>query len=148
MIKEKVNKDLADAMKSKNQASLRALRALKTAFTTAETAKGFTGSLTDDMALKLVQKQIAQRRESISQFDANGREELAQIEREELVVLEAYLPKQLSMDEIAAIVDEQIAVVGATSVRDMGKIMAHFNKNYAGQFEGQIVSEIVKSKFS
>lgn len=147
-IKEKVNKDLSDAMKSKNQASLRALRALKSAFTNTETAKGFSGTLTDDVALKIIQKQISQRKESISQFEENGRHDLSIFEKEEIDVLSAYLPKQLSNSEIENIVSEQITTMGVSSIREMGKIMGFFNKNYSGQFEGQVVSEIIKNKIA
>ncbi len=144
-IKEQITQDIKTAMKAKDQESLRALRALKAAMMVVETAEGRDGAaITDEEAMKVIMKQAKQRRDSIEQFKANGREDLAQTEAEELVVIENYLPKQLSAEELEAKLKAIIEQVGATSMKDMGKIMGMANKQFAGQADGKAIAATVK----
>ena len=98
----------------------------------------------EDDEIKLLQKMVKQRKDSLSIFEQQGREELAKVEREEIDIIESYLPKQLSEAEIEAIVKEAIAATGASSVKDMGKVMGIASKQVAGRAEGAVISGIVK----
>lgn len=132
-------------MKAKDQASLRALRAIKAAILLAETSEGRNGAeLTAEEELKLLTKQAKQRRDSYQQFADNNREDLASIEAAELTVIEQYLPKQLSPEELEATVKEIIAKTGATSMKDMGKVMGMASKQLAGKADGKAISILVK----
>lgn len=144
-LKETINNDIKTAMKAKDEAALRALRAIKSAILLAETAEGKAGAeLSPDEEMKLLQKQAKQRKESIDQFKANNRDDLAKTEIEELEVIERYLPKQLSEAEIEARLKEIIAQAGASSAKDMGKVMGVATKALAGLADGKLVSEMVK----
>ncbi len=132
-------------MKAKDQTSLRALRAIKAAILLAETSEGQNGAeLTAEEELKLLTKQAKQRRDSYQQFTDNNREDLASIEAAELAVIEQYLPKQLSPEELEATVKEIIAKTGATSMKDMGKVMGMASKQLAGKADGKAISILVK----
>ncbi len=144
-LKETINQDLTIAMKARDQVALRALRAIKAAILLAETAEGNTGGgLTPDDELKLLIKQAKQRRDSIEQFRQSGREDLVVHEEEELRVIEIYLPKALSADELEAEIKIIINETGATSAKDMGKVMGVASKTLAGKADGKLISEIVK----
>lgn len=133
------------AMKAKDQVSLRALRAIKAAILLTETSEGRKGEeLTSEEELKLLTKQAKQRRDSYQQFADNNREDLASIEAAELTVIEQYLPKQLSSEELEATVKEIIAKTGATSMKDMGKVMGMASKQLAGKADGKAISLLVK----
>lgn len=132
-------------MKAKDQVSLRALRAIKAAIIVAETAEGRGDSpITDDEALKLLTKQAKQRRDSYDQYINNNREDLAQTEKEELEVIERYLPKSLSPEELEAEVKAVIAETGASSMKDMGKVMGIASKKLVGRADGKAISQIVR----
>lgn len=143
-LKDQINNDLKQAMKNKDKVALRGLRAIKSAILLAETSEGASGELSADEELKLLMKQAKQRKDSIAQFQENGREDLVQKEQEELEVIESYLPKQLPPEEVEAIVKAIIDETGASSVKDMGKVMGMATKKIAGQADNQLISEIAK----
>ncbi len=139
----KINNDLKEAMKAREEARLRTIRAIKAALLIAKTS-GANVEIGADDEIKLLQKMVKQRKDSLSIFEQQGRVELAQVEREEIDIIESYLPKQLSETEIEAIVREAIATTGASSVKDMGKVMGLASKQVAGRAEGAVISGIVK----
>ncbi len=143
-LQEQINKDIITAMKAKDEASLRALRAVKAALLLAATAEGAGGQITDEQSLKILQKLAKQRKESLDIFVQNGRAELAQTEREELEVLERYLPKQLSEDEIKAELQTLLSQAGATTAADFGKVMPLAMKHFAGRADGKIIGALLK----
>ncbi|MFN0200183.1 MAG: GatB/YqeY domain-containing protein [Bacteroidia bacterium] len=144
-LKERINNDIKDAMRSKDQVALLALRAVKSAIILMETAEGRTNSeLTAAEEMQLLMKQAKQRKDSLEQFQKNGRDDLAEKEAGELAVIERYLPKFLSSEELEAKVKEIIAEVGATSAKEMGKVMGVASKKLAGLAEGKAISEMVK----
>lgn len=145
-LQQQVNADIITAMKAKDEASLRALRALKSALLLAATAEGATGdSIADEQAIKIFQKLAKQRKESMDIFVQNGRTELAQKEKEELDVIERYLPKQMNEDEIRAALQQVIAEAGATTAADFGKVMPLAMKALAGKADGKIISALLKN---
>lgn len=139
----KINEDLKAAMKAKAEARLRTIRSIKASILTLKTS-GANVEIKEDDEIKLLQKMVKQRKDSLSIFEQQGREELAKVEREEIEIIESYLPKQLSEAEIEAIVKEAIAATGASSVKDMGKVMGIASKQVAGRAEGAVISGIVK----
>lgn len=138
-----INNDLKEAMKAKAEARLRTIRSIKAAILTFKTS-GANMELTEEVGIALLQKMVKQRKDSLSVFEQQGRAELAQVEREEIDIIESYLPKKLSEAEIEAIVREAIATTGASSVKDMGKVMGVAAKQVAGRAEGAVISGIVK----
>jgi uncharacterized protein len=145
-LKEQIDQDIKQAMRDKDQAALRALRAVKSAILLAETSEGHVGTpLSAEEELKLVQKQARQRRDSIDQFTQNGRADLAATEAEELVVLERYLPKGLTEAELEAEVKAIIAEAGATTAADIGKVMKLASPRLAGRAEGKQINEVARS---
>lgn len=147
-LKSTIEQSIKEAMKAKDQAALRALRAIKAAILLEETAEGSSGELSEADEMKLLQKQVKQRRDSIAQFRGNGREDLALKEEEEVAVIERFLPRQLSEAEVEAIVREIIAQTGAASVKDMGKVMGAASKRLAGQADNKTVADAVKRLLS
>ncbi len=142
-LEEKIQKDLITAMKAKDEKALRAVRAIKAAILLFKTS-GTNAELDEDAEIKMLQKMVKQRKESLSIFEQQGREALAQTEREEIEVIEQYLPQQLSEEEIEATIKNIISETGASSMKDMGKVMGAANKAFAGQAEGAVISAIVK----
>lgn len=144
-LKDTIQAEMVNAMKAKDQAALRALRAIKSAILLAETAEGRPqGPLTTDEEMKLLVKQSKQRKDSIEQFKAAGRNDLATTEEEELVVIERFLPKALTSAELKEAIQAIIAEVGATSAKDMGKVIGAANKRLAGRAEGKDIAAMVK----
>lgn len=142
----RINDDLKAALKAKDPAALRALRALKSAFQLAETAEGRPqGPLTEAEALKVLAKQIKQRHDSVEQFRSNGREDLATSEEEELSVLKRYQPAMLSAEEVAREVSAIVADVGASTLKDMGRVMQAAQEKLAGRVDGKALSTAVKA---
>ena len=139
----KINNDLKEAMKAKAEARLRTIRSIKAAILTLKTSAANV-QITEDDEIKMLQKMVKQRKDSLSIFEQQGRTELAQVEREEIDIIESYLPKQLSEAEIEAIVKEAIAASGASSIKDMGKVMGLASKQVAGRAEGAVISGVVK----
>jgi len=140
----KIDQDIKQAMLAKQQDRLRGLRAIKSALLLAKTEKGASDELTEEAEIKVLQKLIKQRKESADIYKTQNREDLYQIEMEELQVIEAYLPKQMDRAEIEAYLKDLIGRVGATSVKDMGKVMGAANKELAGKADGRTISEVVK----
>lgn len=142
----KIQKDLVNAMKGRLERTVAVLRSVKTAIMEVKTAPGGKKDLDDSDIIKVIQKLVKQRKESMDIYSQAGRDELADNEQQEMFVLMNYLPKMLTEDEVEKIVNETIANVGATSMKDMGKVMGIINKTYSGQVDGSVVSKIVKSK--
>jgi len=141
---ETISSDIQAAMLAKDKIRLEALRGAKKEFLEAKTAKGSDGELSDETAVKILQKMVKQRKESATIYSEQNRPELAEKELAEVTVLETYLPKSLSPEELEAALREIIAQVGATSAKDMGKVMGAATKALAGKTEGRLISEKVK----
>lgn len=139
-----VSEDIKKAMLAKDRVALDALRGIKKEFLEAKTAKGTDGELHDDAALKILQKMIKQRKESAEMYIAGNRQDLADAELAQAQIIERYLPKQMSAEEIAAAVKEIIAQTGATSMADMGKVMGAATKALAGKADGKAISQAVR----
>ena len=141
---DQISNDIKEAMKAKDKVRLETLRNVKKVFLEAKTAPGANDTLTDDAALKLIQKLVKQGKDSAEIYKGQGREDLAEGELAQVAVLEVYLPKQMSEAELEAALKEIIAEVGATSAKDMGKVMGTTTKRLAGQAEGRAISAKVK----
>ena len=147
-LEEKIMAQLKDAMKSKDEKSLRGLRAIKAALLLAKTAEGAGGQLTEADEVKLLQKLVKQRKDSLEIFQQQDRKDLAQKELEEIAVIEQFLPKQVTGDELKKIISGIIQQTGATTPADMGKVMGVATKQLAGQADGKSISAIVKELLS
>ena len=147
-LKEKIDADIKSAMLAKNKDELRALRSIKSLILLAETDKGAQGEVSADAEIKLLTKAAKQRKESAEVYAGQGRTDLEKIELDELAVIEKYLPKQLSEEEVAAKLKEIIAEVGAKGPGDMGKVMGAATKAFAGTADNKVVSALVKSLLS
>lgn len=145
---DRVSEDIKDAMRAKDKIRLEALRGIKKEFLEAKTAKGASDELPDEAAILILQKMVKQRKDSAEIYKTQGREDLAGDELAQVAVLEVYLPKQLSQDELDAKIAEIIAQVGATSPADMGKVMGVATKALAGVAAGKAISETVKKLLS
>lgn len=143
-LEQQIQKDIMAAMKAKDQVRLNAVRSIKSAILLAKTAEGASGELTDGDIVKLIQKLAKQRKEAAEQYVAAGRQELADNELAEAEVLAAYLPKQLTPEEVEAKLKEIIAEVGASAPSDMGKVMGVATKRLAGLADGKTISGIVR----
>ncbi|MBO4923713.1 MAG: GatB/YqeY domain-containing protein [Bacteroidales bacterium] len=143
-LEQQIQKDIMAAMKAKDQVRLNAVRSIKSAILLARTAEGASGELTDGDIVKLIQKLAKQRKEAAEQYVAAGRQELADNELAEAEVLAAYLPKQLTPEEVEAKLKEIIAEVGASTPSDMGKVMGVATKRLAGLADGKTISGIVR----
>lgn len=137
---DKVSGDIKAAMLARDKVRLEALRGIKKEFLEAKTAKGGDGELSDDAALKILAKMVKQRKESASIYTEQNREDLAGEELAQAAIIEEYLPKQLSEEELTAALKEIIARVGATSAKEMGKVMGTATKELAGKAEGKAIS--------
>ncbi len=147
-LEQQIQEAIKEAMKAKDAVALSANRAIKGEILLFKTAEGGAKEVTDGDILKMIQKLVKQRKEAAEQFVAGGRQDLADNELAEAAALEKYLPKQLSPDEVKAKIQEIIAQVGATSIRDMGKVMGVANKALAGLSDGRTISGIVKELLS
>ena len=143
-LKSQVESGIKVAMRAKDQDSLRALRAIKSLILLEETKGGGSGELTADDELKLLTKAAKQRRESADIYKTQGRADLLEKEEAELTIIEQFLPKQLTEDEVKAKLQEIIARTGASGPADMGKVMGVATKELAGQADGRVVSTLVK----
>lgn len=141
---DKVSGDIKTAMLARDKVRLEALRGIKKEFLEAKTAKGGDGELSDDDALKILAKMVKQRKESASIYTEQNREDLAGEELAQAAIIEEYLPKQLSEEELTAALKEIIARVGATSTKEMGKVMGTATKELAGKAEGKAISAKVR----
>jgi len=145
-IKNQIDEALKEAIRNQNEVAKNALRGLLTAIKNKE--KDLKRAPDDAEILKIISSQIKQRKESIEQFKGGGREDLAEKEAHEIAVLEKFLPKQLSQEELEAIIAECIQETGATTVKDMGKVMKAVMPKVAGRSDGKLVNELVRAKLS
>ena len=141
---EKVSEDIKNAMKAKDKVALETLRNVKKCFLEAKTAPGANDTLTDAEALKIMQKLVKQGKDSAGVYAGQGRQDLADAELAQVAVIERYLPKQMSTEELENVLKEIIAEVGAAGPKDMGKVMGVASKRLAGKAEGRAISEAVK----
>ena len=148
MLEQTINQEIKAAMLAKNEARLRGLRAIKAALLLAKTEKGASEEISEDTEIKVLQKLAKQRRESAEIYKSQNRDDLFTIEVEELEVIESFLPKQLSREEVESQIKTIINSSGASSVKDMGKVMGLANKQLAGKADGKMISEIVKQLLS
>ena len=141
---DQISEDIKKAMLARDKVRLEALRGVKKEFLEAKTAKGANGELSDDTATKIMVKMVKQRKESAKIYQENNRAELAENELAEAAVIEEYLPKQLSPEELEAELKAIIAETGASSPKEMGKVMGIATKRLAGKAEGKLISAKVK----
>src|SRR5574344_2280272 len=141
---DQISEDIKAAMKARDKVRLETLRNIKKLFLEAKTAPGANDELPDDKALKIIQKLAKQGKETAQMFVDNKRQDLADHELEQVKVIEEYLPKQLSAEEVEATVKAVIAETGASSMKDMGKVMGEAQKKLAGQADGKVISGIVR----
>jgi uncharacterized protein YqeY len=140
-----INNDIKDAMRSKNAKKLEALRAIKASLLLAKTGKDMSsGEIPEEVEISLLKRLVKQRKESAAIFNDNGKEEMAKEELYQAGIIEKYLPEQMGEEEIEVIVDAAINELGASSMKDMGKIMSVVTKQLAGKADNKLVSEIVK----
>jgi uncharacterized protein YqeY len=144
-LEQQIQEDIKAAMKAQDAVAMAAVRAVKNEILLFKTAEGGSKEVTDADVLKMIQKLIKQRKETAQVYVDNGRQELADNELAEAAVMERYLPKQLSPEELEAQVREIVAEVGATSIRDMGKVMGVASKRLAGVADGRAISAAVKA---
>jgi uncharacterized protein YqeY len=147
-LKKRIEEDIKNAMKAQDKDKLRALRAIKSLILLAETAEGRSGELTPEEELKLLVKAAKQRKDSAEIYGQQGRADLQAVELGELAVIEEYLPKKLSPEELKARLQEIIQRVGAASAKDMGKVMGVANKELSGQADGKDIAATVKELLS
>ena len=141
---EQVSEDIKTAMKARDKVALETLRNIKKAFLEAKTAPGANDTLSDDTALKLIQKLVKQGKDAAAIYEQQGRADLAEAELAQVKVMETYLPKQMSDEELTVALQAIIAQVCATSAKDMGKVMGVATKQLAGKAEGRAISAKVK----
>lgn len=143
-LEQKVMADLKTAMLAKDEKSLRSLRAIKSAIILAKTSEGAHGEIKEDDEIKLLQKLVKQRKDSLEIYEKQNRKDLAEKEKEEIEVIEKFLPKQLDETELKEIIGKIITEAGASSPSDMGKVMGAANKQLAGKADGKTIAGIVK----
>ena len=147
-LEQKIMGELKTAMLAKDEKALRSLRAIKAAILLAKTSEGAGGELKEDDEIKLLQKLVKQRKDSLEIYQQQNRTDLAQKESEEIEIIERFLPKQLSVDELRSEVTAIISEVGASSPADMGKVMGAATKKLAGKADGKTISALVKELLS
>lgn len=143
-LEQQIMAEMKEAMKSKNEAALRGLRAIKAEIIKAKTEPGAGGEIDEATEQKFLQKMMKQRRDSLEIFEKQGREDLAVKEREEIAIIEKFLPNQMNEAEIKEAVAKIIAETGASSAADLGKVMGVASKQLAGKADGKTISTIVK----
>lgn len=141
---EQISEDIKVAMKARDKVALETLRNVKKVFLEAKTAPGANDTLTDEDALKLMQKLVKQGKDAAQIYVGQNRQDLADEELAQVAVIERYLPKMLSSEELEAAIKQIIEAVGATSMKDMGKVMGTATKQLAGKAEGRAINEMVK----
>lgn len=147
-LEQQVMAELKEAMKAKDEAGLRSLRAIKAAIIIAKTAEGAGGELKEADETKLLQKLVKSRKDSLEIFEKQNRPDLAVKEQEEIAVIERFLPKQLTTEELKAAIEKIITEIGASSMADLGKVMGMASKQLAGLVEGKAISGMVKDLLS
>jgi hypothetical protein len=148
MLFDQISNDIKEAMKAKEKVRLETLRNIKKYFLEAKTAPGANDTLTDENALKILQKLAKQGKESASLYISQNRQDLADDELAQVAVIETYLPKKMSDAELEVALKDIIASVGATGMKDMGKVMGTATKQLAGKAEGSAISALVKKLLS
>jgi uncharacterized protein YqeY len=143
-LEQKIQAELKTAMLAKDEKTVRSLRAIKAAIILAKTSEGAGGEIKEEDEIKLLQKLVKQRKDSLEIFQQQNRADLAQKEQEEIEVIEKFLPKQLGAEELRAIISNIIAETGASSPADMGKVMGVATKQLAGKADGKAISALVK----
>ena len=144
-LEETINNDIKAAMMAKDEARLRAVRAIKSEIIKAKTEKGANGVVSPEKESQILQKMVKQRRDSISEFEKANRQDLIVKEQEEVAVIEKYLPAMMSEAEVVEVVKQAIAATGATSQKEMGKVMGMVSKQLAGKADNKLVADTVKS---
>ena len=144
-LEKQIMDEMKAAMKSKDSVALQALRAVKSAFLLAKTASGSGDGLTPEQEIKIIQKQVKQRKDSSAIFIQQGRQDLAEPELAEAAILEKFLPEALSEEAIAKVVVSTIEKIGASGMKDMGKVMGIVSKQLAGRADGKTISGIVRT---
>lgn len=143
-LEQTVMAEMKEAMKSKNEAALRGLRAIKAEIIKAKTEPGANGEISSETEIKMLQKMVKQRKDSLEIYQQQNREDLAQKEQEELAIIEKFLPAQLSSDDLKKELEAIIAETGASSPADMGKVMGVATKKLSGKADGKAISAAVK----
>jgi uncharacterized protein len=147
-LEQQIMAEMKDAMKAKDEAALRGLRAIKAEIIKAKTEPGAGGEIDEATEQKFLQKMMKQRRDSLEIFEKQGRADLAAKEKEEMAIIERFLPKQLSEAELKIAIEKIIATTGAASPADIGKVMGAASKQLAGLADGKTISNIVKDLLS
>ncbi|HLW33189.1 MAG TPA: GatB/YqeY domain-containing protein [Aequorivita sp.] len=147
-LNEKVSEAMKVAMRAKDTQALQALRSVRAELLLAQTETGSKEDLTEAEEIKILQRQVKQRRDSAAIYTEQGRSDLAEPELLQAEVIEKFLPKQMSEEEVATVVDEVISETGASSMADMGKVMGMVSAKLAGRADGKTISTVVKSKLS
>jgi uncharacterized protein YqeY len=147
-LETKINEQLKQAMLAKDEKSLRSLRAIKAAILLAKTSEGSGGEIKPEEEIKMLQKLVKQRKDSLDIFRQQNREDLAKKEEEEIEVIEKFLPKQLSAEELGEIIGKIISELGASSPADLGRVMGVASRQLAGKADGKAISAIVKEILS
>lgn len=147
-LEQKIMGELKTAMLAKDEKALRSLRAIKAAILLAKTSEGSSGELNEGEETKILQKLVKQRKDSLEIFQQQNRNDLAKKEQEEIEIIEKFLPKQLSADELRSALTAIISEVGATSPVDMGKVMGQATKRLSGKADGKTISAMVKELLS
>ena len=143
-LEQQIMAEMKDAMKSKNEATLRGLRAIKAEIIKAKTEPGANGEISSETEIKMLQKMVKQRKDSLEIYQQQNRQDLAQKEQEELAIIEKFLPAQLGGDELKKELEAIIAETGASSPADMGKVMGVATKKLSGKADGKAISAAVK----
>ena len=147
-LEQQIMAEMKEAMKSKNEAALRGLRAIKAEIIKAKTEPGAGGEINAEKEISMLQKMMKQRKDSLDIYQQQNRTDLAQKEQEEMVIIEKFLPKQMSEDELRAELKQIITETGASSPADMGKVMGVATKKFAGKADGKTISAMVKELLS
>lgn len=147
-LKTTIEAEIKKAMLAKNKVRLTALRSIKSLILLAETEKGAAEALTSEAELKLLTKAAKQRKDSLEVYQSQNRADLAEVEANELAIIEEFLPKQLTMDEIQSAISTIIEATGANGMQDMGKVMGQATKQLAGKADGKTISSVVKELLS
>ena len=145
---EQINNDIKAAMKAREKDKLAALRAVKSALLLVASEKGNNGVVSEEAGIKLLQKLVKQRKESAEAFQGQDREDMADEELGQAEVIETYLPAQMSEDGVTAVIDSVIATTGASSMKDMGKVMGLASVKLAGKADNKMVAQVIKSRLS
>ena len=141
---DQISEDIKKAMLAQDKVAMDTLRGIKKEFLEAKTAKGNNGELSDEQAVKILQKMVKQRKESAEMYNSANRQELAENEMAQAAIIEKYMPAQMSESELVSILKEIIAQTGASSMKEMGKVMGIASKQLAGKADGRVISEKVK----